>query len=171
MAAESRSNHKTQGFGSAKQRGEAFEYFKTILGDAPKTALLDGVNTTWTRVNNGEEIEDEVGKIQKGFEPDSPEKSVPALLKLHDKIEKVTDVYWKTQKLKVLDDLIAACAGLWFEAYAAQPGYALGDSIPVNSQVIGRYNTSIKLNSLSAGNYIQRFGNNEDIPANQLRAV
>src|SRR5882672_8638933 len=30
MAAESRSNHKTQGFGAAKQRGDAYEYFKTI---------------------------------------------------------------------------------------------------------------------------------------------
>jgi LmbE family N-acetylglucosaminyl deacetylase len=37
IAAESRSSHKTQGFGSAKQRGDAYEYFKTILGDAPKT--------------------------------------------------------------------------------------------------------------------------------------
>src|SRR6187402_1472449 len=49
VAADSRSNHKTQGFGSAKQRGESFETFKTILGDAPKTDLMDGVNTTWAR--------------------------------------------------------------------------------------------------------------------------
>ena len=43
MAAESRSNHKTQGFGSARQRGDSYEYFKTILGDAPQTDLMDGV--------------------------------------------------------------------------------------------------------------------------------
>src|SRR6202012_4122296 len=43
IAAESRSNHKTQGFGSAKQRGEALEFFKTILGDAPQTDLMDGI--------------------------------------------------------------------------------------------------------------------------------
>ncbi|MGZ4000860.1 MAG: PIG-L family deacetylase, partial [Mucilaginibacter sp.] len=49
MAAESRSNHKTQGFGSARQRGDAYEYFKTILGDAPKNDLMDGVNTSWDR--------------------------------------------------------------------------------------------------------------------------
>src|SRR5471032_2909420 len=44
LAAESRSNHKTQGFGSARQRGESYEYFKTILGDAPQNDLMDGVN-------------------------------------------------------------------------------------------------------------------------------
>src|SRR5476651_499306 len=47
MAAESRSNHKTQGFGTANQRGQSYEYFETILGDAPKKDLMDGVNTTW----------------------------------------------------------------------------------------------------------------------------
>ncbi|WP_317169367.1 PIG-L family deacetylase [Mucilaginibacter humi] len=46
IAADSRSNHKTQGFGSAKQRGSSFEYFKTIPGDAPVNDLMDGVNTT-----------------------------------------------------------------------------------------------------------------------------
>src|SRR6202012_5110671 len=56
VAADSRSNHKSQGFGTAKQRGESYEYFKTILGDAPKTDLMDGVNTTWSRVTGGEAI-------------------------------------------------------------------------------------------------------------------
>src|SRR3569833_3088579 len=35
LAAESRSNHITQGFCSARQRGDAFEYFKTMGGGAP----------------------------------------------------------------------------------------------------------------------------------------
>src|SRR5476651_1872970 len=56
LAAESRSNHKTQGFGSARQRGESFEFFKTILGVAPRMDLFDDVNTTWQRLKDGEAI-------------------------------------------------------------------------------------------------------------------
>src|SRR5476651_511424 len=56
IAAESRSNHKTQGFGSARQRGESFEFFKTILGVAPRMDLFDDVNTTWQRLKDGEAI-------------------------------------------------------------------------------------------------------------------
>src|SRR6202012_3999445 len=64
--------------------------------------------------------------------------SVPALVKLLDKVEKVNDAYWRAQKTRELDDLIASCAGLWFETYATQPVYALGDEIPVKTQVILR---------------------------------
>jgi LmbE family N-acetylglucosaminyl deacetylase len=148
MAAESRSNHKTQGFGSARQRGDSYEYFKTILGDAPKDDLMDGVNTTWGRVKGGEAIGLEVEKIQKSFDADHPDKSVSALVKLSDKIEKVQDLYWLNQKNKELSDLIAACAGLWFEIYSDDQVYALRDSLNIHTQVICRYNMNIKLDAI-----------------------
>ena len=85
LAAESRSNHKTQGFGSARQRGESFEYFKTILGDAPKNDVMDGVNTTWGRVKGAEAIEQAIITIRKNFDIDHPGKSVPPLVALADK--------------------------------------------------------------------------------------
>lgn len=55
IASESRSQHKSQGFGIARQRGQAFEYFETTAGDAPKNSLMDEVDTTWTRVKAEEE--------------------------------------------------------------------------------------------------------------------
>ncbi|MDP9048166.1 MAG: PIG-L family deacetylase [Bacteroidota bacterium] len=149
MAAESRSNHKTQGFGSARQRGSSFEYFKTILGDPPQTDLFEGVNTTWKRVKNGDAVSSLISVIQKSFDMDHPDKSVPALVQLITRIEKVPDVYWRTQKLKELNNLIAACAGLWFEAYTAESTYALGDQMNIRSQVISRYGLNISLNKLS----------------------
>jgi len=147
VAAESRSNHKTQGFGSAKTRGEAFEYFKTILGDAPKTSLMDGVNTTWARVG-APDIALALSAITKNFNADRPDKSVPALVNLLDKVEKTKDEYWRTQKTKELNDLIAACAGLWFESYSAEPIYAFGDFIAVKTQFLLRYNVDVKVSDI-----------------------
>ena len=169
LAAESRSNHKTQGFGSARQRGESLEYFKTILGDAPKTNLMDGVNTTWQRVKGGEEIEQELTGIHKTFDINAPEKSVAAMVKLLGKVQEVSDVYWRTEKTKEIDNLIAACAGLWFEAYTASPSYALGDSVSVQSQVLDRYNNKIKLNSIRIGDVTKNY-NGSIIPANQVQS-
>ncbi len=165
MAAESRSNHKTQGFGSARQRGEAFEYFKTILGDAPQNDLMDGVNTTWKRVKDGAEIGASIDIIRKSFDIDNPEASVPALVKLLGRVEKVSDAYWRTQKTKELDNLVAACAGLWFESYSAEPEYAVGDTIKVRSQVLDRYSNKVKLNSIN----IDPAFNSQVIPANQIQ--
>ena len=148
MAAESRSNHKTQGFGSARQRGDAYEYFKTILGDAPKDDLMDEVNTSWGRVKGGESIGNDVDQIVKNFVPETPYKSVPAMVQLLSNVEKVNDIYWRTQKTKELSDLIAACAGLWFESYAAEEAVALHDSIEVRSQVLDRYNDKVKVSQI-----------------------
>ncbi len=149
IAAESRSNHKTQGFGSAKQRGDAYEYFKTILGDAPKTDLMDGVNTSWTRVDGGNSIEADLNNIDKAFDANHPEKSVAGLVRVLDKVEKVPDAYWKTQKTKELSELIAACAGLWCEAYSAEQTYAVGDQMSISSQVINRYGLNVSLSGLT----------------------
>src|SRR5476651_86465 len=82
VAADSRSNHKTQGFGTAKTRGEGLEYFRTILGEAPKTDLMDGVNTTWSRVEGGGAISASLTTIKKDFDMDAPNKSVQDLVKL-----------------------------------------------------------------------------------------
>jgi hypothetical protein len=161
IAAESRSNHKTQGFGSAKQRGDAFEYFKTILGDAPKTDLMDGVDVSWNRVPFGTPIATQLATVTKAFNDDAPQASVPALVKLLGEVDqtvatnkafqtvRLTEVanssydYWHKQKTKELKGLIAQCAGLWFESYAKEPSYAVGDSMVVINQVINRNGAKI----------------------------
>lgn len=168
IAAESRSNHKTQGFGSAKQRGESYEFFKTILGDAPQNDLMDGVNTSWKRVKDGDAIAALASVISRNFISEAPEKSVPALVQLLTKVEKVPDTYWREQKTKDLNNLIAACAGLWFEAYATEPTYSLGDKIGVRAQVINRFNYRVKINSIDANDSSLALQSKE-IPFNQLQ--
>ncbi|WP_295716444.1 PIG-L family deacetylase [Mucilaginibacter sp.] len=168
IAAESRSNHKTQGFGSAKQRGESFEFFKTILGDAPQTDLMDGVETSWKRVKDGESIGESIKVIRRNFDAEAPEKSVPALVALLSRVEKVSDVYWRAQKTKELSNLIAACAGLWFEAYASAPTVAIHDTINFTAQVVNRYNDKVKINTIGAG-YNTLNLNSKEVPANQLQ--
>ncbi|WP_255563637.1 PIG-L family deacetylase [Mucilaginibacter rivuli] len=167
IAADSRSNHKSQGFGSAKQRGQSFEYFKTILGEAPTSDLMDGINTTWNRLKEGAAIESTLSVITKSFDENNPAGSVAALVRLLSSVEKVSDTYWKGLKTNELKDLIAACAGLWFEAYSDQPNYAIGDEMAIRSQVINRYNDKVKLNSITTGSS-QTQG--QTIQANQLQS-
>jgi LmbE family N-acetylglucosaminyl deacetylase len=162
MAAESRSNHKTQGFGSARQRGDAYEYFKTILGDAPKDDLMDGVNRGWGRVKGGEAIGQEIEKIHKEFDMDHPDKSVKAMVALLTRMEKPPVGYWEEQKGKELKEMIAACAGLWVEAYTAEPTYAVGEQMTIRSQVISRFGLNISLKGLSVVQHADNVGTTTD---------
>ena len=44
IASESRSMHKSQGFGTATSRGSSLEYFQWLGGDSAKTDVLEGIN-------------------------------------------------------------------------------------------------------------------------------
>ena len=44
IAGESRSQHKSQGFGASAQRGESYEYFSLTAGEPIKDNLFDGVD-------------------------------------------------------------------------------------------------------------------------------
>ncbi|GAB3914623.1 PIG-L family deacetylase [Mucilaginibacter boryungensis] len=171
IAAESRSNHKTQGFGSAAQRGQSFEYFTTILGDAPKTDLMDGVNTTWGRVPGGEEIASEIAAIKKGFDDEHPEKSVQGLVQVLGQVEKLQDTYWREQKTKELSELILQCAGLWVEASTSEPTYAVGDSMNVRLQMINRSGLNLKPESFSATLADMTVIKGMELNINQLKTI
>ena len=69
IAAESRSMHKSQGFGSARQRGSALEYFKLLKGDSAKTDLLAGVNTKWDRLRGTEALQRSIEDCIKNYNP------------------------------------------------------------------------------------------------------
>jgi LmbE family N-acetylglucosaminyl deacetylase len=52
IAALSRSQHQSQGFGSTGSRGSQKEYLEMIKGDLPagKTSVFEGIDTSWNRV-------------------------------------------------------------------------------------------------------------------------
>jgi len=158
LAAESRSNHKTQGFGSPRQRGASFEYFKTISGTAPHADLMDDVDVTWNRAGEPA-LGILLSTIIKNFDPEKPYQSVPDLVGLLNKVEKISDLYWREQKIKELSTLIVQCAGLWFESYATQPVFAIGDSIAVHPQMLSRYGLNVKLNGISFASTHEHFDN------------
>ncbi|WP_397297819.1 PIG-L family deacetylase [Pedobacter sp. UC225_61] len=128
IAAISRTNHKSQGFGSALQRGEAFEYFSPIAGEPAKNSLFDGINTT----QENSQLAPLLSEIQTNYRVDKPWLSLPNLLKLKNASK---DISFNHQ---LVDDLILACAGVWVETNALENTYATGDSIPVKIQAIAR---------------------------------
>lgn len=128
IAAISRTNHKSQGFGSALQRGEAVEYFSPVGGEAAKNSLFDGVNLT---IEN-KAAQTLVNNIAANYQAQQPWRSIPDLLKLRSLTEKTEFNH------SLLDQLILACAGIYVEANSIENKYALGDSIPVRIQAINR---------------------------------
>ena len=150
IAAESRTNHKSQGFGSAKQRGQALEYFIPTTGILAKTDLFEGINSTWNRIPGGAEIGNLITETDQNFKTDDPSASVPAMINILKRLESLPASYWKEQKTGEIKDLIAAAAGLWFESYTVQALQALGDSIKLRSDIVLQSKIPVKLLSLNS---------------------
>ena len=142
IAAASRSQHKSQGFGVAAQRGSVIEYFKTIKGTAPVKDLMEEVDVSWKRTADGA-LANMINKIIEKFDIAHPEKSVTALVDLYKKVENLKDDYWKNQKLNAIRDLIQNCSGLFIDATTNTRYAVQGDSLTVNLVVNNRSGANI----------------------------
>lgn len=171
IAAESRSNHRSQGFGSAKSRGEAFEYFKQLKGDTATKDLFEGINQTWNRFGATAKFKTMLDNCIAQYNTQAPEKSIPVLVNIYKQLEqsnyKNTETqYWKNQKLKELKEIIIACTGLWVEASAADYSAIPGKQIDLTTQLIVRNNAAVKVHRLQ---YISSDSNGTfDLKPNQF---
>ncbi|WP_303310728.1 PIG-L deacetylase family protein [Hymenobacter sp. BT730] len=161
IAARSRSQHKSQGFGAAATRGEALEYFQPLKGEKAEKDLFEGVDMSWNRVSHGVHIAKLIDEIIKKFDANNPAASVSALKKAQGELQVMiiskhprlltspTDRFWVRQKLAEVDNMIAACLGISIEATASQPSYAPGESINLSLDVVNRSSTTLTMNSVS----------------------
>jgi LmbE family N-acetylglucosaminyl deacetylase len=83
LAARSRSQHKSQGFGVAGERGEILERFVPLAGTAPKADILDGIQLGWSRYGEpGVALDAALSEARGALERDHPERALPALIRV-----------------------------------------------------------------------------------------
>ncbi|MEX0636391.1 MAG: PIG-L family deacetylase, partial [Ferruginibacter sp.] len=128
MAAESRSQHKSQGFGVPAQRGVSNEFFETIKGNKPISDFMEGIETGVASIlkntNQSSQYNSMVKEIVNNFDPSKPAASLSALEKLYDQYQNLLPA-----KATLIKELIAMCAGLYMEATVANQLNVIGDSI------------------------------------------
>lgn len=170
IAADSRTQHKSQGFGSPGRRGDAPEYFELAKGDPAAGDILDGVNTTWSRLKGGEKVQPLVEEVIAAYNIEKPHLSIPSLLQIRKAIEKLQPGVWRTRKLEEVNALIIACAGLFTEVTAAQYYTAPGEGVKLTFELVNRSPASVKLQSVKSA--ILGFDStaNTEIPNNKLVA-
>ncbi len=153
IAAESRSQHKSQGFGVPAGRGEAIEFFTATKGDQPKNDLLEGIDISWKKVNGGEAIEKMVNDISSSFDFLHPENSVKGLVQLYKTLNAMPAGYWRNKKLDETRQLIEQCSGLWIDVFATEQFAVQTDSIRFNFQ----FNNRLGVNATIKGFVVDGF--------------
>lgn len=167
IAARSRSKHRCQGFGSTGTRGEEIEYLEFLDGTplpAGADGPLDGLTLDWSRIRGGASVGDALARAEAAFDPDHPEKAVPALLEALDGMNRLIgeggpstaappsgpspgtpavdlDPAQDPRIRAYRDDcadLIRRCLGLWVEAVAERPLGVPGDSLRLDLELVQR---------------------------------
>lgn len=119
LAADSRTMHKSQGFGSTAGTGNAKDFIEQVGGEAYSNTPFDGVSNRWEQLAGGKAILSQVDQILKNFNFVQPDQNVPALLSLRKSILSLnSQESWVNEKLEKLDKTIFNALGLEYEFIA-----------------------------------------------------
>jgi LmbE family N-acetylglucosaminyl deacetylase len=176
IASLSRSQHKSQGFGTAAQRGQVKEYFLQWGGDAVRKDILEQVDISWNLIPDAESVANIIDDAIRSFNPMQPPDILPQLLKARSELRKIQTRHqehpqvkrWIPYKLQQLEELIFQAAGLWLSASVTESSVVPGDSISVRFDFIHQSNQAVELKSahLDAALLMQA----ESAPGNSLRS-
>ncbi len=152
ISAEGRSQHRSQGFGSASSRGSATEYFIHTLGEKAEKDPMDGVDCSWSRVEGGAAVNALVNRLVETYSVHDPSASLPQLVAIRKAINAIGDAHWKKIKLGEVDRIIQLASGLHMEALADRSLVKQGDSIRVNVLLNNRAGAEINIGEISFEN-------------------
>ena len=154
IAAESRSEHKSQGFGSAERRGTVINYFDQKGGDPATTDLFEGVDTSWSRFPGGEPVGRLLTQAANAFDPSKPSASIPTLMEALQLLERLAaswkdNPYYAVKHAELLN-AIRDCAGLAIDVSASDSTVVAGAEIPVSVTVVNRSDYPFQLSVVAS---------------------
>lgn len=159
-AAESRSQHKSQGFGASERRGRLTNALVLLEGEPAKADPFEGIDTTWTRVKGGERVGRLLEEAERAFDPRRPAAVLPKLLAAHAALRTLPRDPWVEVKRLELLAAIRSASGLWLEAMAASPTVTPGSAFRLNVTALVRAGDAATL-----ARVVVPWGDGEGLPA------
>jgi len=144
IAAHSRSQHRSQGFGAVGTRGNATERFAHLVGESATTDLMDGVEDAWASYAGGASISAQLDSIISAFDPLNVTASVKALLAVKAALANLSpDDVIIAEKQVQLDQILVAMLGLYGEAVVPDTKVVPGEVLKITHRVVQRNATEV----------------------------
>lgn len=146
IGGESRSQHRSQGFGAERSRGQMPEHLQFVKGKPHTTGLFDDIAWNWQDVGQ-KKLSKLHGQIVKEFDFKAPHKSIPKLLEFRKLM--LQSGYARTDiKLKRGDQIIMACAGFWMDWTTSVLGGATGEEVSTVLRMIKRTEANVQITAM-----------------------
>lgn len=150
IAAQSSSQHKSQGWGTSPARGEQLEYLEFVKGDSARKDIFEGVNTTWSRIVGGAPIQALVEQANREFSAENPAAIVPQLFRIRKAIAALPAGVWRDRKLAETEQLIQDCLGLFVSVKASYFQGSPGQAIHSNAEIINRSAGALQIDRIAS---------------------
>jgi len=167
IAADSRSNHKSQAFGSTGTRGEQIELFEQWEGEKSVSGLFDGVATDWSEIKGGKLIQKQIADLLTDYDPLNPSKSIEQLVSIKKLILAIPDGAIKRSKTKLIDKLIIDCLGFYHLLATDKRMASPGDSLNVYVEFVNRSALEIQVKDFSLNGAKSSLSFNNSLSNNQ----
>jgi LmbE family N-acetylglucosaminyl deacetylase len=138
LAGRSRAMHKTQGFGNfggGGGGGSRTATFVVLDGESATNDIMDGIDTTWSRIPGGEGIGKVADEIIAKFDSQNPSASVDALLKLRKNLAALPNEPLVDEKRRQFDKILQSCLGLSVVTTVPQAEVVPGEVLKLNLAV------------------------------------
>jgi LmbE family N-acetylglucosaminyl deacetylase len=175
VAGRSRSMHKTQGFGNFTipgRSGPRFETFQLLDGAPMTNDVLDGVDTTWSRVSGGAKIGKLADEIIAQYNSQNPSASVPELLKLRDELAALpVDDPVVVEKRAQLDRILQACLGLEVQTTISPAEVVPGEMMNLHHSVVIHSSIPVRWVAVRYPEINHKIDQEVDLLTNQSRSL
>lgn len=172
IASLSRSMHKSQGFGSTGSRGSETEYLELLEGTLPsENNLFDGINTTWSRLEGGNDVGKILNPLEENFNFKNPSEMLPQLLKAYSLISNLKDEHWRNIKIAQLKQLILDCGGIFIEAVSAENSINPNQNFKVTIEAINRGKSDVVLKSVKSSDGKILWSKSEELSSNENKKI
>jgi LmbE family N-acetylglucosaminyl deacetylase len=147
IAGRSRSMHRTQGFGNfggGGGGGPRSDSFQLLAGEPATGDILDGVDTSWSRLPGGAEVGKLAEEVIAQFNAQDPAASLPALLKLRRLLTQMPADRVLDEKRKKLDYIMQACLALEVETLIPQAEVVPGEVLKLHHRATLHANVPVR---------------------------
>ena len=126
IAADSRTMHKSQGFGATAGIGKAVDHIQFIKGEPFGNSAFEGVPNRWAEVEGGKEIEARIQSLIEKFNFENPVINLKSLMQIRSELSALNPKpFWITEKIQQVDELVYQVLGLEIEFVTKQElGYS-----------------------------------------------
>lgn len=150
IAALSRSQHKSQGFGASGERGELVENFLHLAGDETRTDLLDGIAPGWSRYGAAAEPwSAALEEARRALDRDLPERAIPALTRAYRALDALPDDVRTREARQSLEHILLSASGLFIRATSPAHSAVPGATATVDVELVMQRPVTVRLEGVS----------------------